>query len=307
MAIFLGIDGGGTKTSCLLGDETSILGSGTAGPSNIVRVGEVRAKGSLTAAIRQACTVAGVNPAQVEKTCLGIAGAAQREISDAVRRMISEVVSGEVNVLGDMEIALEAAFGSGPGVIVIGGTGSVAYARNAEGRTARAGGWGFAVSDEGSGHWIGQIAVSTVLRVYDESQQEGEPALLKEFLEAWHIENLQQLVLKVNAIPSPDFAALLPLVVAAAESGDPLARNVLAKAGAELAALGKIVMRRLFPDRGRVPVGMSGGVFGHSAVIRQIFYNSLRSEYPDAVLNPTVVDPVRGALELARKAGVGNP
>jgi len=307
VAIFLGIDGGGTKTSCLLGDETSILGSGTAGPSNIVRVGEVRAKGSLTAAIRQACTVAGVNPAQVEKTCLGIAGAAQREISDAVRRMISEVVSGEVNVLGDMEIALEAAFGSGPGVIVIGGTGSIAYARNAEGRTARAGGWGFAVSDEGSGHWIGQIAVSTVLRVYDESQEEGEPALLKEFLEAWHIENLQQLVLKVNAIPSPDFAALLPLVVAAAESGDPLARNVLAKAGAELAALGKIVMRRLFPDRGRVPVGMSGGVFGHSAVIRQIFYNSLRSEYPDAVLNPTVVDPVRGALELARKAGVGNP
>jgi N-acetylglucosamine kinase-like BadF-type ATPase len=131
--------------------------------------------------------------------------------------------------------------------------------------------------------------------------------LLKEFLAAWHIENLQQLVLKVNAIPSPDFSALLPLVVAAAESRDPLARNVLARAGAELAALGKIVMRRLFPDRGRVPVGMSGGVFGHSAVVRQIFYNSLRSEYPDAVLNPTVVDPVRGALELARKAGVGNP
>jgi glucosamine kinase len=307
VAIFLGIDGGGTKTSCLLGDETSILGSGTSGPSNIVRVGEVHAKESLAAAIRQACTVAGVNPAQVEKACLGIAGAAQREISDAARRMISEIVSGEVHVLGDMEIALEAAFGRGPGVIVIAGTGSIAYARNAEGSTARAGGWGFAVSDEGSGHWIGRMAVSTVLHAYDESQQGGEPALLTEILEAWHIENLQQLVLKVNAIPSPDFAALLPHVMAVAEAGDPLARNVLAKAGAELAALGKIVMRRLFPDGGPVPVGMSGGVFAHSAVVRQIFYNSLRSEYADAVLNPTVVDPVRGALELARKAGATNP
>jgi glucosamine kinase len=299
--IFLGIDGGGSKTSCIVGDETSILGSGAAGPSNVVRVGETQARESLTAAIRQACTVAAVDPAQVKKTCVGIAGGARREISNAVQRMIAEVVSGEVKVVGDMEIALESAFGSGPGVIVIAGTGSIAYGRNAEGGTARVGGWGFAISDEGSGHWIGRTAISIVLRAYDESQS-IESTLLASMLKAWRVENLEQLVLKANATPTPDFSLLFRQVVAAADSGEPLARSVLGQAGMQLAALGKVVMRRLFPDGSRVRVAMSGGVFAHSVFVCQIFYNNLQSEYPDAMVNPSVVDPVRGALELARKS-----
>jgi glucosamine kinase len=303
---FLGIDGGGSKTACLAGDEMSVLGSGTAGPSNIVRVGEVRARESLTAAIRQSCTVAGVDPAQLERTYVGIAGAAQSEISEAVERIVSEIVSGEVKVVGDMEIALEAAFGGGPGVIVIAGTGSIAYGRNPQGTTTRAGGWGYAISDEGSGYWIGRRAVSSALRAYDGSQ-EGEPPLLRKILNAWRLENREQLVLKANATPAPDFAVLFPHLVAAADSGEPLARNVLGQAGAELAALGKLVMHQLFPHGGRVPVAMSGGVFRHSALVRQIFYNNLRSEYPDSTLNPTVVEPVRGALELARKAVRASP
>jgi glucosamine kinase len=300
MPFFLGIDGGGSKTSCLAGDEISVLGSGTAGPSNMVRVGEVLARESLTAAIRQSCRVAGVDPAQLERTYVGIAGAAQREISEAVRRMVSEIVSGEVKVVGDMEIALAAAFGPGPGIIVIAGTGSIAYGRNAQGTSTRAGGWGYAVSDEGSGYWIGWRAVASALRAYDGSQQ-GEPPLLRKILQAWRLENLEQLVRKANATPAPDFAALFPHLVAAADSGEPLARNVLGQAGAELAALGKLVIGQLFPQGGRVPVAMSGGVFRHSALVRQIFYNNLRCEYPDSALNPTVIEPVRGALELARK------
>jgi glucosamine kinase len=306
MPFFLGIDGGGSKTSCLAGDEISVLGSGTAGPSNIVRVGEVLARESLTAAIRQSCTVAGVDPAQVQRTYVGIAGAAQREISEAIRGMVSGIVSGEVKVVGDMEIARAAAFGSGPGVIVIAGTGSIAYGRNAEGTIRRAGGWGYAISDEGSGDWIGRMAVSGALRAYDGSQ-EGAPPLLRKILKAWRVENLEQLVLKANGTPAPDFAALFPHLVAAADSGEPLARNVLGQAGAELAALGKLVMHQLFPQGGRVPVAMSGGVFRHSALVRQIFYNNLRSEYPDSTLNPTVIEPVRGALELARKGMRASP
>jgi len=91
-------------------------------------------------------------------------------------------------------------------------------------------------------------------------------------------------------------------VLSAADAGDTLARTVLTQAGTELAAVTKIVIRRLFPDADSVPVAMSGGVFRNSALVRQVFYNSLRAEYSNASVIATVIEPVRGALELARKA-----
>jgi glucosamine kinase len=168
VAIFLGIDGGGSKTSCLIGDETSVLGRGTGAASNVVRVGEAQARESLATAIRQACRVANIRPSEISSVCVGLAGAARPEIGELVRRIIADLVPGEtqpsqIRVVGDNVIALEAAFGGGPGVIVIAGTGSIAYGRNREGQTARAGGWGFAISDEGSGHWIGRTAVAAAI------------------------------------------------------------------------------------------------------------------------------------------------
>ncbi len=301
MTIFLGIDGGGSKTSCVVGDETLLLGSGTAAGSNLIRVGEAAARQALAAAIRQACAVANVAPSQIQRSCIGLAGAARPEINDAVRRIVSELVAGEIEVVGDMLIALEAAFGSGPGVIVIAGTGSLAYGRNGGGQTARAGGWGFAISDEGSGHWIGRAAVSAALHAADET----EPAsvrLLADVMKSWGLTTHEQLVLAANAAPPPDFAQLLPTVLSAGNCGDPIARGILTQAGTELAALAKIVVRRLFPDAPTVPVAMSGGVFRNCALVRQVFYNSVRSEFASVDMNATVIEPVRGALELARKA-----
>jgi N-acetylglucosamine kinase-like BadF-type ATPase len=300
VAIFLGIDGGGSKTSCAIGDETSLLGSGTAAGSNVVRVGEARAREALATAIRQACTVANVTPAQIARACVGMAGAARPEIRELVRRLVAEVIPGEIEVVGDMVAALGAAFGAGPGAVVIAGTGSVAYGRDATGQTARAGGWGFAISDEGSGHWIGRSAIVSVLRAADEMPGQ-DSTLLAAMMKSWRVENREQFIVAANRTPAPDFAALLPIVLSAADAGDPLAREVLTQAGAELARLATIVIQRLFPEADNVPVAMSGGVFRHSALVRQVFYNSLRSEHPQAAINPTVVDPVRGALELARK------
>lgn len=300
MAIFLGIDGGGSKTSCLIGDETSILGTGTGAASNVVRVGEAQARESLASAIRQACTVANLKPSEISSVCVGLAGAARPEISEVVRRIISDLVPGKIKVVGDTVIALEAAFGSGPGVIVIAGTGSIAYGRNREGQTARAGGWGFAISDEGSGHWIGRIAVAAALGAWDENPEQNL-RLIEVLMKFWRLETIEQLVPAANATPPPDFAALFPAVLSLADSGDRIARDVLTQAGTQLANLAGILLRRLFPNPGVVPVAMSGGVFGSSAQVRQVFYNSLRSGYPDVVINPTVIEPVRGALELARK------
>jgi len=298
VAIFLGIDGGGSKTSCVVGDETALLGSGIAAGSNLVRVGEEQAREAFAAAIRQACAVAKVTAAQIERTCVGVAGAARPEISEVVRRILRTLVAGEIEVVGDMVIALESAFGAGPGVVMIAGTGSIAYGRNSTGQTARAGGWGFAISDEGSGHWIGRSAVAAALRAYDEGQS---TVLLESLMKSWGVESREQMILVTNASPPPDFPGLMRTVLSAAEAGDPTARVVLTQAGAELAALAKIVIRRLFAEAETVPVAMSGGVFRNCALVRQVFYNSLRSEYPDASLSANVIDPVKGALELARK------
>jgi N-acetylglucosamine kinase-like BadF-type ATPase len=298
VGIYLGIDGGGSKTSCAIGDETSLLGTGTAGASNFVRVGGAKARESLAVAIQQACAIAGVTPTQVQRTCVGLAGGARIEVSDWARQTMSELVGGEIEIVGDMVTALEAAFGGGPGAIVISGTGSIAYARNSKGEIARAGGWGFAISDEGSGHWIGRLALGAALRAED--IEPSKPSLLTHLLAAWNLPGREELVVLANATPPPDFAALLPAVMKASDSGDATASGVLTRAGEELASLAAVVIDKILRDE--VPhVAISGGVFRHSHLVREVFYNVVRSQHPKAHIKPEVIDPVQGALALARR------
>jgi glucosamine kinase len=311
VAYYLGIDGGGSKTTCAVGDESLLLAMVTVGASNITRVAEAGARKALQEAIREACRTAKINPQQVQRACVGAAGAGRREIASAVGNIVAGIIQGEIEVVGDMEIALAAAFGEGPGVIVIAGTGSIAYGRDAKGKTARAGGWGFAISDEGSAHWIGRTAVSAVLRAADQVGDDRAehdrtwPALrlFRELKTAWGANSLPELARRSNA--DPDFAALFPAVLAAAESGDPAAHEVITQAAGELAQLAGIILRRLFSERSSdpsdVPMAMAGGVFRHAAMIRELFYNEVRGANPGVVLNPEVVDPVLGALQMARR------
>jgi glucosamine kinase len=302
---YLGIDGGGTKTTCAVGDESHLLAIATAGPSNIVRVGESQARESLQQSVRQACAAAGIAPAQVLHTCVGGSGAARPELAEIVRGFLAEILPTSIDVVGDMQIALESAFGTGPGVIVIAGTGSIAYGRDRRGTTVRAGGWGFAIGDEGSAHWIGRSAVSAVLRAADLTDENSEDCTHSSFartlFKAWGVTSLAELARAANSIPPPDFAAFFPAVAA---SSDDLAKQVLAHAGRELAQAAAVVIRRLFAQdqTASVPVAMIGGVFRHAALVRQVFYNELRTLDSRTQLNPHVVEPVEGALRLARRA-----
>jgi len=136
------------------------------------------------------------------------------------------------------------------------------------------------------------------MRAYDEGQT---TMLLETTMKSWGVSSREQIILSANASPPPNFAALLPAVLAAVDAGDATAHDILAQAGAELATLAKIVIARIFEDTKNVPVAMSGGVFGNSELVRRVFYNSLRLKYPDVVVNTNIVEPVKGALELARK------
>jgi glucosamine kinase len=311
---YLGIDGGGTKTTSAIGDESRLLATATAGASNIVRVGEVQARESLHQSVRQACAAAGIAPDQLARTCIGAAGAARPEIAEAMRRALAEIVSTPIDVVGDMQTALEAAFDTGPGVIVNAGTGSFAYGRNRNGETARAGGWGFAIGDEGSGHWIGREAVRAILRAADElpaipngpaekpfSEFERKP-YISALMKLWGVTSIRDLARAANSVPPPDFAALFPAV---AGSNDPLALPVLSHAGEELAHVAAVVMHRMFPPSvaQSIPVAITGGVFRHAAPVRETFYNSVRAADSRADVRQQIVDPVEGALRLARRAG----
>ncbi len=309
MPYYLGIDGGGTKTTCAVGDDSHLIATATTGPSNIVRVGEAQARESLQQSVRQACAAAGITPAEVSCTCVGGSGAARPELAAIVRDSLAEILATPIDVVGDMQIALEAAFDTGPGVIVIAGTGSIAYGRDAQGTTARAGGWGFAIGDEGSAHWIGRAAVSAVLRASDprdgtpqrDAPRESSLSLSAALLKAWGVTSLTDLAGAANSVPSPDFASLFPSVAA---SQDELATQVLRNAGRELASVASVVICHLFAKdhAASVPVAMTGGVFRHAALVRQVFYNELCVLDLRTELSPQVVEPVEGALRMARRA-----
>ena len=301
MPFFLGIDGGGSKTRCLVGDEGRLLAAGNSSSCKVQRVGEACARDSLAAAIHEACVGAGTSPRQIARTCAGVTGAARPEIAGIMRGLISSIVGGEVEVVGDVEIGFEDAFGPGPGVIVIAGTGSIAYGRNAQGEIARAGGWGHAISDEGSGHWIGVAAISAAMRASDRGEN---PTLLKELMPALGATTTEELIVRVNANPPPDFASLFPVILSAAQApdaGDSIAHQVLEQAGRELAELAETVVRRLFTESDQVHVATHGGVFANSMQVKNSFVDNLRSQCPRATYNSKTIDPALGALECARR------
>ena len=306
MAYYLGIDGGGTKTRCVLADETSVLARAMTGGCSVIRFGEQKAREALHSAIGQVCASARISPDRISGICIGVTGAARPAIAEKIRGILRELISegaqARIEVIGDHEIALEAAFGADPGVIAIAGTGSIVYGRDAAGHTARAGGWGFAISDEGSGHWIGRGAISAILNARDEGL---DTALTGMVLNASKLATLDELVQHANSTPPPDFPRLFPVVLRAADEGDSVARELLSDAAARLAELTAIVIRRLMPggvqSASGLPVAMTGSVFRQSSRVREVFYNGLQASFPGLDVRQDLVDPVEGALARARQ------
>ncbi len=315
--MFLGIDIGGTKTECAVGDANRVLAAAQAASAKPGRVSDAEARRALQSAVGQACRAAGIEPRAIQRVCVGTSGASRAEVCDVIRGALGELVAGEILVVGDMEVAHHAAFAGKPGVVVISGTGSVAYGVNAQGQTARAGGWGAPISDEGSGDWIGRTAIGDVLVAHDTA---AHSALLHHLCDAWHVSSPAELARIANAAPPPDFAALCPQVIASEEAGDTLARDILVRAAHELSQLAMIVVRRLWVGMshpvtaairvghplvsgvGRPSIAMSGGVFVHSATVREVFTNILANLRPDATVALTARAAAEGALMMASTA-----
>lgn len=300
MSLYLGIDAGGTKTESAISNGAELLGQATSGSSKLVRVGEEEARRNLHRAIAKSCEAAGVNPQAITRVCIGMTGASVAAAVAWAQRVIHELIPGEVKVTGDHIIAHRAAFGTLPGVLVIAGTGSIAYGCNEKGECCRAGGWGSAVSDEGSAFWIGRVAVSAALRQHDMGKENG---LLSTIAQCWNAASPEEVVRIVNVDPGAHFAELAVAVAEAAENGDTTAQGITTRAGKELAALAGAVIQRLWPGDAVVRVAMAGGVLQGSSLVRRAFQQAIQTDHPNAALSFAYVRPVLGALAFAAQQG----
>jgi N-acetylglucosamine kinase-like BadF-type ATPase len=291
------VDGGQTSTIAVIGDESGlVLGAGSAGPCN-------QAAAAVRDCVAAACQKAGLNPDGVrfDSACLGFSGGAEDK-----RAIVEELVCAtRIAVTNDAVIALSGATRGEPGIIAIAGTGSIAFGRNAAGKTARAGGWGYVFGDEGGAFDLVRQALAAVLRC---EEGWGPATLLKnELLEATGAASgLEMLHLFYTAdFPHDRIAAYAPLVDAAAAEGDEVAAKILERAARNLAEIVSVVRERLFRWNETVQVAYAGGVF-HSVTLRERLREIVEG---DGVTRcgPALHHPVIGALIEAYQASGLSP
>lgn len=307
MRLFVAIDAGGTKTQCLIADDERILARTATRTVKLMRVSGPEATARLRAMLAEVAAAAGVSLGQVERTCFGLAGVSSPAVQAWARRAVSEVVAGELILCGDEEIALDAAFAGGPGILVIAGTGSNAIGRAAGGDVYGAGGWGPVLGDEGSGYWIGLEAIRAALRAQDRIGIGGQPTcLLREIERHWELNSVAELVALTNqrtfsnGASPPDFAALAPVVARCATEGDALAAGILERAGEELAELVSVVFHKMHAPPAEIGVAYTGSVLAQIAPVRQAMMARLVVAVPGARVRDVAVDPLDGALWRAR-------
>jgi len=301
MRLYLGVDGGQSSTTALIGDESGrVTGFGSGGPCNHVAAAEGREKlvRAVTECVSAACAQAGVDfaSAEFEAACLGLSGGPEDK-----RAILEEILRARrMVVTNDALIALAGATAGEAGLITIAGTGSIAFGRNREGKTARAGGWGHLFGDEGGGFDLTRQALRAAL-AFEEGW--GAPTALREvLLVASGASSANDLMHRCYTpeFPRPKIASFAVLVDHAARSGDPLARQTLEKAAQDLATLAMAVRRQLFQPGEPAHVAYIGGVF-RSEILLLRFRTLLELEEGNLV-GPPIHSPAAGALIEAYRA-----
>jgi len=279
-----------------------VLGRGEAGPSNYQAVGLEKAMAAIQAAVQQAWEAAALPPQRAAAACLGLAGVDRAEDHSLVERAVRSLgLARQVHIVNDAVIALAAATRTGIGVVVIAGTGSIAYGMNAQGNQRRAGGWGHLIGDEGSAYDIGRRALQAVMRAYD--GRGPQTALTPAILQYWQISSPEDIISKIYGplLPRPQIAALAQVVVATARQGDPVARSILNDAVHELVTTAITVIRHLGMDRSPVEVAVAGGMFRTEDLIYAPFVAALRALVPGAQVVVSSHEPALGAVKLAQR------
>jgi N-acetylglucosamine kinase-like BadF-type ATPase len=256
----LGIDAGGTKTVCMLADGGgAVLSEGRGPGANLHAAGELAVEKVLHEVMETALADRGITP---DAICLGIAGVDREDDARIVRAIMRRIAhASRTLVVNDALIALVAGAGDAPGIVIIAGTGSIVWGRNASGDAARAGGWGHMIGDEGSGYWIGREALAAVMRAADGRGPETRltPGILQHF-EVSDVSRLPRIVYDREQ-PRMSVAALGPLVQRAGAAGDAVAARILERAADELVLAAQSVAAQLEMRGDTFTFYLAGGAF----------------------------------------------
>ena len=300
----LGIDAGGTKTVCYLADESGrIVGDGRSGGANLQSHGELEVEKVLHHVIEQAIADRAIAPAAM---CLGVAGVDRQEDDQIVRGILRRLgFRTHALVVNDALIALVAGTGDEPGVVLISGTGSIAYGVNEAGFAARSGGWGYVLGDEGSGYWIGREALTAVMREADGRGTRTRLTAL--ILEHFQLAKVDGLVREVydRGLQRQAIAALGPVVERARADGDVVAAEILAAASEELSRAAESVIQRLHMRGQSFRTVLAGGMFRVVPWLAESVARRLAEVAPRTSVARLEVEPAMGAVHLALREARG--
>jgi N-acetylglucosamine kinase-like BadF-type ATPase len=295
----LGIDAGGTKTVCQLANEHGeVLAEARRGGANLQASGELEVEKVLHEVMEEAIGDRDVRPAAI---CLGIAGVDRPDDAHVMEAMMRRIgYKAKVLVVNDALVALEAgAPGGQPGVVIIAGTGSIAYGRNERNQSARAGGWGYMLGDEGSGYWIGRAALRAVLR---EADRRGPATQLTGLLLNYYgVPRAQDLIAQVyhGTLRPSAIASLAQCVQGAFSDGDGVAIGILRSAADQLESSGLSVARRLELVGSEFPFVLSGGIYRAVPWLEEELTRRLPMASPRARTILLDEEPACGAVRLA--------
>jgi len=294
----LGIDAGGTKTVCLLADEHGAIVAEARGPgANLHAAGELAVEKVLHEVMEEAIGDRPIVPAVI---CLGIAGVDRQDEAQTVRAIMRRIgFKSRVLVVNDALIALVSGARDEPGIVIIAGTGSIVYGRNAAGEAARAGGWGHMIGDEGSGYWIGREALAAVMRAAD--GRGPDTALASEVLAYFNVADVSRLprIVYDREMPRMNVAALGPIVQTVAADGDAVAVRILERAADELGLGARSVTTRLEMRGDAFTFYLAGGVFRVVPWLADELPRRLVEVAPRSQVQILEQEPAVGAVWLA--------
>jgi len=297
MRCVLGFDGGGTKTDCVLMDETgAILARARSGPSNPSRVGMDAAYAALAEAADKALATAGKSAEEVASICGAIAGVGLTgTMPDFHRRFTLKFPTASVFLSSDLSMALAATLES-PSLVVLAGTGSAVLGRDAGGILAREGGLGPVLGDPGSAYDLGRRAVILCLSQHEPGQNSP---LGNEILGAFKC-NWMELQAQIRSNPDSVLPKIFPIVAKAANEGDESARTLLRFGAEELAGFVAQVVERLGLRDETFFLAKTGGVFHRSAHFDDHFDELVRKIAPRARIG----DLAKPIAEFAAQSAV---
>jgi N-acetylglucosamine kinase-like BadF-type ATPase len=305
LSYFLGFDGGGSKTDCVLVDEHgAVLASAYGSASNPLRTGYAKTWFALSSTADAVLARQKIKSTDISGICAGLGGAARTQVARRIATFLERSFpNAAVQVTSDMEIALSAAVGDGKGVVLIAGTGSVAFGRNASGLTARAGGFGPWIGDEGSGFEIGKLAAAAVSREAD--ARGPQTALTERIFKDLDCRDWNELFERIAKSADDVFPRLFPTVAKAGDGGDPVACEILQHAAASLSDLTFNVAKKLRLTSEEFSLAKVGGMHGRSKLLDAELDARLAAVLPHAKMVPLAISPALAAARMASSAASG--